>query len=93
VPRRVIWILLAINAVLIVRDGSSSPAGSAPGAGGGSASCFDLGGKNDKSFNTAAWRGSSGRMPSSVSRSSTSSRRGNDRESALRSLAAKHVDP
>ena len=57
-PRRLIAVLLAINAVLIVGGRLAFPFDEdQPGKGLRVGLVFDLGGKDDKSFNTAAWRG------------------------------------
>ncbi|HEX4455176.1 MAG TPA: BMP family ABC transporter substrate-binding protein, partial [Kofleriaceae bacterium] len=54
---------------------------------------FDLGGKDDKSFNTAAWNGlEAARDQLGVHIEYIEPSEGNDRATALRSLAAKHVD-
>ena len=54
---------------------------------------FDVGGKNDKSFNESAWRGlERARTELGVSVEFVEPSGGADRETALRSLAAKHLD-
>jgi basic membrane protein A len=54
---------------------------------------FDIGGKNDKSFNEAAWRGlSRARDELGVEVQYIEPTEGADRESALRTLAARKVD-
>jgi basic membrane protein A len=92
--RRLIGILLAINALLlvigavVVRD-----AGNKQGAGRHVGLVFDVGGKNDKSFNEAAWRGlQRARDELGVDVEYIEPTEGADRESALRTLAARKVD-
>jgi basic membrane protein A len=64
-----------------------------PGSGVRIGLVFDIGGKNDKSFNTAAYRGLlRARDELGVAVEFIEPTEGNDRETALRSLAAKHVD-
>jgi basic membrane protein A len=54
---------------------------------------FDLGGKNDKSFNTAAWIGlERAHDELGVEIKYIEPSEGNDRETALRSLASEHLD-
>ncbi len=54
---------------------------------------FDIGGKNDKSFNEAAWRGlERARDELGVDITSIEPTEGADRETALRSLAARKLD-
>ncbi|MBP9089370.1 MAG: BMP family ABC transporter substrate-binding protein, partial [Kofleriaceae bacterium] len=54
---------------------------------------FDIGGKNDKSFNESAWRGlERARAELGVSVEFVEPSGGADRETALRALAAKHLD-
>ena len=54
---------------------------------------FDVGGKNDKSFNEAAWRGlERARVEQGVDVTFIEPSEGADRESALRQLAARHMD-
>jgi basic membrane protein A len=92
--RRLIGILLAINALLfvigavVVRD-----AGKKQGAGRRVGLVFDVGGKNDKSFNEAAWRGlQRARDELGVDVQYIEPTEGADRESALRTLAARKID-
>ena len=92
--RRLIGILLAINALLfvmgavVVRD-----TGKKQGAGRRVGLVFDVGGKNDKSFNEAAWRGlQRARDELGVDVQYIEPTEGADRESALRTLAAGKVD-
>ena len=86
--------LVAINVVLIVAGWLFVPAPPKPaGTGVRVGLVFDVGGKNDKSFNTAAWRGlERARDELGVDVEFIEPTEGNDRESALRSLAAKKVD-
>ena len=92
--RRLIGFLLAINALLLaggalaIRD-----TGHAVGAGIHVGLVFDIGGKNDKSFNEAAWRGlQRARDELGVEVEYIEPTEGADRESALRTLAARKVD-
>jgi basic membrane protein A and related proteins len=92
--RRLIGILLAINALLFaggavaIRD-TEHKAGSGIRVG----LVFDVGGKNDKSFNEAAWRGlQRARDELGVDIQYIEPTEGADRESALRTLAARKVD-
>jgi len=93
-PRRLISIVAAINFVLIAVGWLLIEApDTTAGAGVRIGLVFDLGGKNDKSFNTAAWRGlERAHAELGVDIEYIEPTEGNDRESALRSLAAKHVD-
>jgi basic membrane protein A len=92
--RRLIGLLIAINAVLLavgavaIRD-----AGQKAGAGLRVGLVFDIGGKNDKSFNEAAWRGlQRARDELGVDVQYIEPTEGADRESALRTLAARKCD-
>jgi basic membrane protein A len=92
--RRLIVILLGINVVLVVvgwlavrepeqRAGTGLRVGLV----------FDIGGKNDRSFNEAAWRGlQRAKAELGVDVSYVEPTEGADRESALRSMAARGVD-
>src|SRR5215510_5009350 len=54
---------------------------------------FDIGGKNDKSFNTAAWRGlERAKSELGVQAEFIEPSEGADRETALRSFAARKFD-
>ena len=89
-----IRLLVAINVALIVVGWLFVPEPAKPaGSGVRVGLVFDVGGKNDKSFNTAAWRGlERARDELGVDVEYIEPTEGNDRESALRSLAAKKVD-
>jgi basic membrane protein A and related proteins len=92
--RRLIGILLAVNAVLIV-VGAVAIRGPAHKQGTGIrvGLVFDIGGKNDKSFNEAAWRGlQRAEAELGVQTQYIEPTEGSDRESALRALAARKVD-
>ncbi len=93
-PRRLIGVLIAINVVLIAVGAlAMAPAGKAAGSGVRIGLVFDLGGKNDQSFNTAAWRGlQRAQAELGVQTEFVEPTEGADRESAMRALAAKHVD-
>ncbi|MEO8554585.1 MAG: BMP family ABC transporter substrate-binding protein, partial [Kofleriaceae bacterium] len=93
-PRRLIVGLVAINLVLIVAGWVViPPAPKKLGTGIRIGLVFDIGGKNDKSFNTAAYRGLlRAHDELGVDVEFIEPTEGNDRESALRSLAARHVD-
>jgi basic membrane protein A len=92
--RRLIGILLALNALLLVLgwvaihdDARKQGAGIRVGL------VFDVGGKNDKSFNESAWRGLQRvRDELGVEIQFIEPTEGADRESALRTLAARKVD-
>lgn len=93
-PRRLIGLLLAANVVLVAVGWIAAPS-RAGGAGAGVriGLVFDVGGKNDKSFNEAAWRGlERARRELGVDVQYVEPTEGSDRESALRSLAARGVD-
>jgi basic membrane protein A len=93
VRRAIIW-LVAINAALLIAGYLLVPQVS-KGAGSGIrvGLVFDVGGKNDKSFNEAAWRGlERARTELGVDVQYIEPTEGADRESALRSLAARNVD-
>ncbi len=92
-PRRLIGLLLAANVALVVVGWLAVPTG-ADGAGASVkvGLVFDIGGKNDRSFNEAAWRGlQRARAELGVSVQYIEPSEGSDRESALRSLAARGV--
>ncbi|MGE5181989.1 MAG: BMP family lipoprotein [Acidobacteriota bacterium] len=93
-PRRLILALVALNAVLVA-VGAIFFAGEATGTGTGVrvGLVFDIGGKNDESFNTAAWRGlERAKRELGVRVEYIEPSEGADRESALRALASRGVD-
>jgi basic membrane protein A len=92
--RRLIGILLAINALLVVVGAVVvREAAHKEGAGLHVGLVFDVGGKNDKSFNESAWRGLQRvRDELGVDVQYIEPTEGADRESALRTLAARKVD-
>lgn len=92
--RRLIGLLLAINVVLVVLGAIFVPeATHKAGSGIRVGLVFDIGGKNDKSFNEAAWRGLTRvRDELGVDIQFIEPTEGADRESALRTLAARKVD-
>ena len=93
-PPRLVAGLVALNVVLIAAGWLFAPTVMHhAGAGVRIGLVFDLGGKNDKSFNTAAWRGlERAHTELGVDVEFIEPSEGADRESALRSMAAKHVD-
>lgn len=93
-PGRLIAGLVALNAALIA-VGIACVADDDRVAGRGIrvGLVFDVGGKNDKSFNEAAWRGlERAREELGVDVTYIEPSEGADRETALRSLAARHMD-
>ena len=92
--RRLIGTLLAINALLLAAGAVAiRDPGQKAGAGIRVGLVFDIGGKNDKSFNEAAWRGlQRARDELGVDVVYIEPTEGADRESALRTLAARKVD-
>lgn len=92
--RRLIAILVGLNAILIAAGWILvAPAGPPPGTGLRIGLVFDIGGKNDGSFNEAAWRGlTRARDELGVSVQYVEPTEGSDRESALRTLAARRLD-
>lgn len=93
-PARLIAVLLAIN-VALVAIGMALIAGPTASAGTGKriGLVFDIGGKNDKSFNEAAYRGlERARVELGVQVEYIEPTEGADRESAMRALAARGVD-
>ncbi|MBA3821474.1 MAG: BMP family ABC transporter substrate-binding protein, partial [Deltaproteobacteria bacterium] len=93
-PRRAIGLLVAINAVLVIAGWVVVGADEAkPGTGLEVGLVFDIGGKNDKSFNEAAWRGlERAKAELGISAQYIEPTEGADRESAMRALAARGVD-
>jgi basic membrane protein A len=87
---RLIAMLLGVNAVLVVAGAIAVPP-PAPAAGAGTkiGLVFDVGGKNDRSFNEAAWRGlERAKNELGVVIAYVEPTEGADRESALRGFAA-----
>jgi basic membrane protein A and related proteins len=93
-PRRLIGLLVAVNVLLIAAGWVAiTPPSKRAGAGLKVGLVFDVGGKNDKSFNEAAWRGlQRAEAELGVVGSFIEPTEGADRESALRTLAARGVD-
>jgi basic membrane protein A and related proteins len=93
-PRRLIGLLVAFNAVLFAAGAVLAPSAThARHTGLRVGLVFDIGGKNDKSFNEAAWRGlQRARDELGVQVEFIEPTEGADRESALRTLAAKKLD-
>ncbi len=93
-PRRLIAVLVALNVVLVAAGAVFVSAGAAKaGARTRIGLVFDIGGKNDQSFNSAAWRGlERAQAELGVQVEYIEPSEGADRESALRTLAARHVD-
>ena len=89
--RRLITLLLGINVLLLVGGWLFiAPPVTKPGSGLRVGLVFDVGGKNDGSFNEAAWRGlQRARTELGVDVSYIEPTEGADRESALRSMAAR----
>jgi basic membrane protein A len=92
--RRLIAALFAINAVLFLAGAWLFPeVAHKAGSGVRIGLVFDVGGKNDKSFNEAAWRGlQRARDELGVDVEFIEPTEGADRESALRTFAARKVD-
>ena len=93
-PLRLIGLLGAINIALIgVGAAVLRAPDKQPGTGVRVGLVFDIGGKNDKSFNEAAWRGlERARTELGVDVQYIEPSEGADRESALRTLAARGID-
>ncbi|HEY5944214.1 MAG TPA: BMP family ABC transporter substrate-binding protein [Kofleriaceae bacterium] len=93
-PARLIALLVALNLALIAAGMALvSTNGAAKGKGIRVGLVFDIGGKNDKSFNTAAWRGlERAKAELGIQGEFIEPSEGADRESALRSFAARKVD-
>jgi basic membrane protein A and related proteins len=93
-PRRLIAILLGINAALVAAGAIVfGDGGPPPGKGVRIGLVFDVGGKNDESFNESAWRGlQRAQAQLGVAIDYIEPSEGADRETALRTLAAKHDD-
>ena len=92
--RRLIGILVAINVLFVIAGWLVvPPAAKRAGSGLRVGLVFDVGGKNDKSFNEAAWRGlQRARDELGVEVEYIEPSEGSDRESALRTLAARGVN-
>jgi basic membrane protein A len=92
--RRLIGLLVAINALFVIAGWVLVPTqAKRPGSGIRVGLVFDVGGKNDKSFNEAAWRGlQRARDELGVEVEFIEPSEGSDREAALRTLAARGVD-
>jgi basic membrane protein A and related proteins len=93
-PARLIAILAALNIALIAAGMAVvSATGGAKASGIRVGLVFDIGGKNDKSFNTAAYRGlERARSELGIQAEFIEPSEGADRESAMRSFAARGVD-
>ena len=93
IRRAIIW-LVALNAALLIAGFVAMPeVAKRAGTGIRVGLVFDVGGKNDKSFNESAWRGLERvRTELGVDVQYIEPTEGADRESALRSLAARGVD-
>ena len=91
---RLLALLVALNAAALVAGHVLTPTPAAPpGRGLRVGLVFDVGGKNDKSFNESAWRGVvRAQAELGVSVRTIEPSDGADRESALRQLAADGVD-
>lgn len=91
---RAIALLLLVNGVLLAVGAVFFTAPQLPAAKGFRVGLvFDVGGKNDKSFNQAAWVGlTRARDELGIDIIAIEPTEGADRETALRSLAAKHLD-
>ena len=92
--RTLIGVLVALNALLVAAGWVLvPPPAKRTGTGVRVGLVFDVGGKNDKSFNEAAWRGlERARVELGVDVQYIEPTEGADRESALRTLAARGVD-
>jgi len=93
-PARLIAILVAVNLALFALGMAFvGGGGAAKGKGIRVGLVFDIGGKNDKSFNTAAWRGlERARAELGIQGDFIEPSEGADRESALRTFAARKYD-
>jgi basic membrane protein A len=93
-PKRLIAALIVVNVVLVAAGWAFVRGGKAgPGAGVKIGLVFDIGGKNDQSFNSAAWRGlERAKAELGVQIDYIEPSEGADRESALRTLAARGED-
>lgn len=99
-PARLLGGLIALNVALIAAGHALAPDGKAPRRGGDGTGhgmtiglVFDVGGRDDKSFNDAAWRGLEwAQRDFGVEVITIEPSDGADREAALRQLAARDVD-
>jgi basic membrane protein A and related proteins len=93
-PARLIGLLVVLNIALVIVGVVAVRAPEKPkGAGIRVGLVFDIGGKNDKSFNEAAYRGlERARTELGVQVQYIEPTEGADRESAMRQLAARNVD-
>ena len=93
-PARLIGLLVVVNVALVIAGAVIvRPPARGKGAGLRVGLVFDVGGKNDKSFNEAAYRGlERARTELGVQVEYIEPTEGADRESAMRSLAARGVD-
>ncbi|HUS29449.1 MAG TPA: BMP family ABC transporter substrate-binding protein [Kofleriaceae bacterium] len=93
-PARLIGLLVVLNVALVIVGAVAVRAPTkAKGAGIRVGLVFDVGGKNDKSFNEAAYRGlERARTELGVRVQYIEPSEGADRESAMRQLAAQNVD-
>jgi basic membrane protein A len=93
-PARLIGLLVVLNIALVIVGAVAIRAPDKPkGAGIRVGLVFDIGGKNDKSFNEAAYRGlERAKTELGVQVEYIEPTEGADRESAMRQLAARNVD-
>jgi basic membrane protein A len=93
-PARLIGALVVLNVVLIVGGVLLFPArDTAAGTGVRVGIVFDIGGKNDRSFNEGAWRGlERAKAQFGIQGEYIEPSEGADRETALRALAARKYD-
>ena len=93
-PGRLVFALVALNVVVLVVGAIAIPTNDVkPGEGLRVGLVFDVGGKNDRSFNEAAWRGlKRAHDELGVSVQFVEPSQGTDRESALRRFADNRVD-
>ncbi len=92
-PARLIVILVALNIALVAAGLAVSKEKAVAGKGIRVGLVFDIGGKNDKSFNTAAFRGlERAKAELGIQAEYIEPSEGADRESALRNFAARGVD-
>ncbi len=95
---RLVAALVVVNAALLIVGDALAPAPARPAAGAAPPRAriglvFDVGGKDDRSFNDVAWRGLvRARDQLGVAITTIEPSDGADREAALRQLAAQHLD-